>query len=718
MASTSASCLDHNLCEEMSEYIEKITLSGQKTVDESLMKKLKKICRISDIYVKHAYHLLMSTLEKDHAEIRLSCFKIIDELFNRSHCFRDLLVSEFQTFLELTVGINHDLPLPAPIAISRTLRAETLKSIQQWFEKFGEAYKKLVLGYNFLKSCKMVDFNDIRNRTLAERRREEEIERKKRIVLNQKLDKVLKEMTDMVPEIETCITEIENCLNLLVPKPDDFFILNEGDTDNDDYINHSALQLNSSVIETERMCTNNSEDPSGSKNSETNDNMPNESQVEDQSGENSDADSDNDSDMEPNLNDQTAFVSDFGLGTRKYNLDIKISSDNFVIQETEDNKDIFRTLHDSVQLARKKYLLKFTKWLEILTKAGENDDKVKHLVDLKSKLKTLVDKSVEMKLTKEAVAIESDEDEDSEFEEVPEKEGYEAEVPLYLLTATEMGLKEDPKKKRGRKRTVKDWTMGNTSTSTDDPTSRAANLHKLGITDEHNQPSTSKTKHSKSQNSIPIVPFGPDIECWENQDKIEKPMVLKNDSSIWRPAEFEIEKDSASKHDVKALTTRTFHYPGKFVPVSWSCRTPLPNGSLCQRMDREKCPFHGKIIGRDKTGQPTSENDVELKIKEQLLKTEGKMADWRDHELEKDIEGALGIDLGSSSSKGKGKGKKKNKKYENLTDVKEIKNTSRNRLEKKVFNRTAMKRVTSRLDAADYKRIRDKFGNQFNYAHK
>lgn len=61
-------------------------------------------CRKSDSYVLHAYHLLMVQLCKDHAEIRRSAFQIIDQLFQRSHCFREKLVSEFQTFFELTIG--------------------------------------------------------------------------------------------------------------------------------------------------------------------------------------------------------------------------------------------------------------------------------------------------------------------------------------------------------------------------------------------------------------------------------------------------------------------------------------------------------------------------------------------------------------------------------------------------------------------------------------
>ena len=47
-----------------------------------------------------------------------------------------------------------------------------------------------------------------------------------------------------------------------------------------------------------------------------------------------------------------------------------------------------------------------------------------------------------------------------------------------------------------------------------------------------------------------------------------------------------MEKDPTQ--EIVALTTRTMSYTGKFEPVKWKCRAPLPSGKLCERMDREK----------------------------------------------------------------------------------------------------------------------------------
>lgn len=53
----------------------------------------------------------------------------------------------------------------------------------------------------------------------------------------------------------------------------------------------------------------------------------------------------------------------------------------------------------------------------------------------------------------------------------------------------------------------------------------------------------------------------------------------------------------------------------------------------------------------------------------------------------RDIEAATGEDLGSDRVPGKKGKKKKKKKYPNLSDLKQSSNTSRSRLEKKVFNK-------------------------------
>ncbi|KFP38264.1 UV-stimulated scaffold protein A, partial [Chlamydotis macqueenii] len=114
------------------------------------------LLRSSEEHISHIYHLLMTRLQEEHAEMRFSAFQIVQELFTRSHQFRTLIISDFQKFLELTVGTDHEQPLPPPKEVAQKLRKAAIKSVQDWHEKYGEAYKKLALGYHFLKQNKKV----------------------------------------------------------------------------------------------------------------------------------------------------------------------------------------------------------------------------------------------------------------------------------------------------------------------------------------------------------------------------------------------------------------------------------------------------------------------------------------------------------------------------------------------------------------------------------
>lgn len=100
----------------------------------------------------------MTQLNQEHAEIRLSAFQIVSELFSRSHQFRTLLIDNFQEFLELTVETDYEQPLPPPKEVAQKMKTLAIKAVQEWHEKFGEAYKKLSLGYHFLKQKKQVTF--------------------------------------------------------------------------------------------------------------------------------------------------------------------------------------------------------------------------------------------------------------------------------------------------------------------------------------------------------------------------------------------------------------------------------------------------------------------------------------------------------------------------------------------------------------------------------
>lgn len=116
--------------------------------------------------------------------------------------------------------------------------------------------------------------------------------------------------------------------------------------------------------------------------------------------------------------------------------------------------------------------------------------------------------------------------------------------------------------------------------------------------------------------------------------------------------------------------------------IKWKCRAPVGNGKLCERMDRYKCPFHGRIIARDELGQAVDET---IRVQEEETARKRSTPDWQDPEMLEDIRRATGIDLRMDAGKKK---RKKTKKIESgLTELGVEESTPRNRLEKKLFNR-------------------------------
>lgn len=58
--------------------------------------------------------------------------------------------------MELTVETDSEQPLPPPKEVARKLRSLAIQAVQSWQASYGTAYKKLALGYHFLKQVKKV----------------------------------------------------------------------------------------------------------------------------------------------------------------------------------------------------------------------------------------------------------------------------------------------------------------------------------------------------------------------------------------------------------------------------------------------------------------------------------------------------------------------------------------------------------------------------------
>ncbi|XP_039579807.1 UV-stimulated scaffold protein A [Passer montanus] len=727
--------------QRLAELVEELTTSGEPQLEPGRMKELKKICKASEEHIRHAFHLLLTRLQEEHAEMRLSAFQVVQELFARSHHFRTLLISNFQGFLELTVGIDHEQPLPPPREVAQKLRRAAIQAVQDWHEKYGEAYKQLSLGYHFLKQNKKVDFQDVHARTVAERRREEEKQKRLENIYKEKVKRTEKEMEEMSQEIADTLTEMENCFQLLMPDPFNFGV-NEIDpelskqTSADEARAASPLCSQGEVNPSSLGCMDD-EQPCCSKDILPVPQCEKPEQEELDGGTRSDIPYSGPA-LDDDDDDYQSFVRNHGLISHKYTLDLEISTD-IKVQENEDNTAIINSVMDAHKLLRNKFWPSVQSWIQLLTRAGVNDDRLRRAIELKNKMETAMKKYKEMdisfKARKVMKASDDDDDEDEdEFVEVPEKEGYEPHIPDHLRKEYGLEPQSPPKapvvKASAGAAPLSSRTRLRGNEDELDPTCAAATLKLLrdklpklpspraseSATSEaaNLEDPDSKRRKLEERAKAPLMPFGLDLHYWgEDQPSAGKILKFTSEHRFWAPSE--VEEEVENKEITEMLKTRYITFAGKFEPVKHKCRAPMPDGSLCERQDRIKCPFHGKIIPRDDSGIPVNAED---RAREEKMKFEKQAAqpEWRDPEFMREVEAATGLDLGSSKSNGKGQKKKgKKQKYPNLTDLKQQADTSRSRLEKKVFNKGAMKRVMKAMNRVD-QRKHEKFANQFNYA--
>ncbi|ORE04902.1 hypothetical protein BCV72DRAFT_6913 [Rhizopus microsporus var. microsporus] len=135
--------------EKLAGLIKQITETGNWILDEKKLKLIKATCKKSDHYITVAFIHVMAQLHKNHSQIRYSSLQLIEQLFDRSKLFRELLTEDFPVFVQLVVGFN-DRKLPPPPQIAAKLKQYALALIKNWYIKYGEIYRQISISFDFL----------------------------------------------------------------------------------------------------------------------------------------------------------------------------------------------------------------------------------------------------------------------------------------------------------------------------------------------------------------------------------------------------------------------------------------------------------------------------------------------------------------------------------------------------------------------------------------
>lgn len=256
---------------------------------------------------------------------------------------------------------------------------------------------------------------------MAERKRAEERQKRLDRIYKERSEWAAREMEEMSTEIRGCLTELESCFRLLLPFDLDLApgaawcpVPEKGDRDEEQPCCSKSLAA----------CAHHpgAMDAGG---------PPSEDEDRDPDG----------------------FVRRHGLGSRQYTLDVELSSDSLRVRENEDNSAVIRAARDALRLIQNKLLPAACSWVQLFTRAGTYGGHLEGAIHLKAELEAALKRSRELDIVPEEgrsgeTAAPGDEDEDEDdFVEVPEKEGYEACVPEHLRP--ECGLRWHRSKPRG-----------------------------------------------------------------------------------------------------------------------------------------------------------------------------------------------------------------------------------------------------------------------------
>ena len=181
-------------------------------VNPDLVKRLKSICKRDDGNVRVTFSVLLSFLKRPHSLVRLHCVQIMDTLFSRSHCFRTLLLDNFESFVSLTLGMDPSSPLPPPESQKKKLRQESIRKIKEWFNVYGKGYKKLETSYNVLKD--VVDFEDLCLMNDEDRRKQREREERMENIWRSRIEKIELDFRESEADVASWMLTATNLLSL------------------------------------------------------------------------------------------------------------------------------------------------------------------------------------------------------------------------------------------------------------------------------------------------------------------------------------------------------------------------------------------------------------------------------------------------------------------------------------------------------------------------
>ena len=380
------------------------------------------------------------------------------------------------------------------------------------------------------------------------------------------------------------------------------------------------------------------------------------------------------------------------------------------VQETPDNSSVIQVLDDRIHQAKKSFIPRLDKWIEELIKNNGEQKEVLPLIKMKERLDRICIKYNKLEIQRTSkrkrriVQKEANESDDSDFEEVNEDDELDK-IPEEKRLKLAMALNKPKPGVSDLKNSKRFVTDGEEPCSSGTGPNTA-----LETKSKRKVNPLNKSKGVNLMKTVMKSDAELEAEMDESDFGLQQYAIARFESlhRFWAPKDVEIEEMDINT--VRTLNPRYCHVPGKFEPVVWACRAPMKSGKTCPRMDRFKCPLHGKVIPRDKEGKPNGKSGDLFSKSEMLTSKKSNGETWE--EVEKEVEKLTGEKLNYSKIK-----KKREVKPTNLVSLtKTAPVTSRSRIEKKIMNPRALRSVSKKTDKMENARNRSAFDQQFNYS--
>ncbi|CAG0915375.1 unnamed protein product [Notodromas monacha] len=687
--------------EEMWKLVRVACTCGSDMIPEEHLKNLKKFCKDSDASVEEAFCAILYRLYEKHAEVRLAAFTLLQYLFQRSKRCKQLFLEHLDDFFVSCLGMNtkysetNDVEngtLPLPKHAADELRWRAAKFFVEWKRSFGKKMPSEVeLGFKFIVNYKGFDLKSMIEKIERDHECKVEEEKREAALRQRRVEQIREEFSDTGEEIESCLEQLSACMELLVPSLETFG--------------------NGAVVE-------------------------------------------KDEDEEEGLDS----LRGHGIMTTGTELVVTINKSDTIFENSKENAPVIEAAADLRRLLIKRWLPRIIRWFEACRRFGGDAESelLEKISGMKSEAEKILGKYNQLQLPTSLKAprnqeqfqlteeyMDSDSDSECSWESVTENDYEEPDEgisPVKAELKSESSILDVPgpsgSKRSARLEKCDDWEVNRKrfdELEEEDPTTWMGQM-RARYGSRWKDCFRRDPEESKDGGGRSILKF---LETYGPSKSIISSAAVEGNQVWCSRRDLSKEEEEMLEKSHEAMTNanaRVIDFTGSFTPVTHVCKAPLPSGKLCPRQDRVKCPFHGIIIPRDDFGKAldgSEDETMKFQNKDGLKAEDAKeeildlVPDWQDPELLRRLKEETGVDLKMPERRGK-RSKPKSKpdpsngerrrRFPNLTDICLLlrQSNSRSRLKKKVLSKSSLKRVGMKMDAADRKKHRDKFGYSRN----